>query len=707
MLITSFNEWLITRGKRIAEISHDLASELEDWHNDNQQLPFDNLFPNGGLREVIPFSSDPIPLKIIDKLDDNGFTIDFSNGTVVKEKRATRLGKLMLQKPSQYRASLFSPEEQNWWSSQGHPMEALQYAFKHKDYVIVVSRSPYDIVRMSDHGEWTSCHDQGREYFQCAVAEAKGGGPIAYVINRHDLEHIPNLQSPEIFRDSDRRVSGIKPLSRIRLRMFKNTKDDYNLAVPEVTSYGKSVPGFKDTLRQWAMQNQQDVLHGERPRMKDFVRMGGSYTDNAASTLFNSFFGDKEDKGDADYEGEEGQNLLDQYEEEVRAIDDEFQKLFHFAHANAQVEDDRGDGVPYVYMTGGIYVDIPIEAYNLPNWNENQKRRELKDHIEKLCSGLHIYGVQDVEVQDGHNGGVNVRVDLQYENGGYGRDDHPDSYREFCQELLRDVEPKRDEFISGVVSILIDLNYIDPHYISKFMGHSDVDEDWAQPQFAHFAWEEDEDMGGHAILVSPKEKIPVGNMHGLDAEFLQGWRTGIPEDAPGMAEFKSQFLGHINQMADAYIQYLSHSKQQKLLWGQPDPKQKPFSGSFKIQPRLILSFDTNHMVQMSMEFNLNVGQPEEDVKDAMGFIKYMDQNYDRFVRDSQALFSRVVTPKYNRVQAQPEPVPQQPQPVQIPVPQQPVQEPAPQNQPPKAESVTDFLTWLSIKNRFQQRHSHV
>lgn len=50
------------------------------------------------------------------------------------------------------------------------------------DYTVIISRHPVDVLRMSDIGSIQSCHSEGRSHFQCAVAEAKGHGPIAYLV---------------------------------------------------------------------------------------------------------------------------------------------------------------------------------------------------------------------------------------------------------------------------------------------------------------------------------------------------------------------------------------------------------------------------------------------------------------------------------------------------------------------------------------------
>lgn len=108
-----------------------------------------------------------------------------------------------------------------------------------RNNVIVVSRVPIDILRMSDHKKngvdiWTSCHSppgDGRnsEMFSHAVEEAKSGGAIAYLVNKQELqewlkEH--DLQDPELFADEEREQGGIVPIARVKIKRLAAVKVD-------------------------------------------------------------------------------------------------------------------------------------------------------------------------------------------------------------------------------------------------------------------------------------------------------------------------------------------------------------------------------------------------------------------------------------------------------------------------------------------------
>ena len=57
-------------------------------------------------------------------------------------------------------------------------------------HTVIISRHPIDVLRMSDVGNITSCHSEGASHWHCAKAEAKGHGPIAYLVPTSDYEKL-------------------------------------------------------------------------------------------------------------------------------------------------------------------------------------------------------------------------------------------------------------------------------------------------------------------------------------------------------------------------------------------------------------------------------------------------------------------------------------------------------------------------------------
>ncbi len=176
---------------------------------------------------------------------------------------------------------------------------------------IVVSRAPIDVLRMSDHPDAPqaieSCHSQGGSYFRCAIQEAKGHGLVAYVVNTKDLQKV-DLDADEIFsdkrRDTDnfekRKIEGIQPYARIRLRRYENKKDGSELAIPETVTYGAYYPNLVDEVTKWAREAQKDLVE-QNPRMKDYRLTGGEYRDSSDAVLWNNFLGTDQEHGNTDY----------------------------------------------------------------------------------------------------------------------------------------------------------------------------------------------------------------------------------------------------------------------------------------------------------------------------------------------------------------------------------------------------------------------
>lgn len=158
---------------------------------------------------------------------------------------------------------------------------------------------------MSDHVDpegysISSCHSQGDSYFRCAQEEAKSGGAVAYAVNNEELMKV-NLQEDEIFADKERKVKGIHPIERLRLRRFTSQTDE--LLVPEVRTYPaktnnfkiKSVPGFRDAVVSWAKEVQKNIIEeikkDPQAAFKQFNLRGGHYQDNQAGEIWSKFLG--------------------------------------------------------------------------------------------------------------------------------------------------------------------------------------------------------------------------------------------------------------------------------------------------------------------------------------------------------------------------------------------------------------------------------
>lgn len=194
--------------------------------------------------------------------------------------------------------------------------------------VVLISRAPVDLIRMSDFPAITkskgadyekgivSCHSPprfkkvinpdtnqeelvqiGGEYFDCAVQESKNNGAVAFMLSQKSIEgHEDKLQERDFFKDVERDIKGPYPVQRIRLRRYLNIKYQEELLVPEINIYplGGSIL-FKQAVDKWCNTSQSRVLSKLKSDMEadldDYVLIGGSYSDSTSTELLQSFLG--------------------------------------------------------------------------------------------------------------------------------------------------------------------------------------------------------------------------------------------------------------------------------------------------------------------------------------------------------------------------------------------------------------------------------
>ena len=137
---------------------------------------------------------------------------------------------------------------------------------------VVISRHPIDVARMSDFKNLKSCHTPGSSFYKCAIKESMGNAPVAYFVSKKQLdklfsekgiEDIGELDQEEILQDGDRGIKGVSPTARVRLRKFtgeNNHGEEFELAIPELTSYGNKITHFKETVNNWALNSQLQYI---------------------------------------------------------------------------------------------------------------------------------------------------------------------------------------------------------------------------------------------------------------------------------------------------------------------------------------------------------------------------------------------------------------------------------------------------------------
>ena len=261
------------------------------------------------------------------------------------------------------------------------------------EYSIILSRHPIDVLRMADYEDIQSCHSPPTrggesEYWKCAIAEAIDGGAIAYLVNTNELKDMEKdmgkkvedvAGEEEVFYDDYRRTGTITPLSRLRLRLLQNTADPGNndsyLAVPEVSGrvYGKKVPSFANTVREWAAANQKKAI-AAIPKDDDgkynvnmLTMVGGTHLDTGGNELLGKLLGVKPIEAFVPFSrtkvsGETEAALPDvtaNFDRMAEAVEEqlrEYNSIMDYATVGGEVE-DYGDG-PFISAWGSAYYTI-------------------------------------------------------------------------------------------------------------------------------------------------------------------------------------------------------------------------------------------------------------------------------------------------------------------------------------------------------------
>lgn len=535
--------------KPLFEVTEDVYNEIISWLKSGD-LSFDNIFGDN-YRILAPFNNNSetkATLTIKNTLEELGYEVNLEKGLASKvietargEKvRVMRIGKILEDNKLNHLKKL--------WENRGTSI-----------YSIVISRHPVDVLRMSDFDMIQSCHSQGSDYFHCAISEAKGHGPIAYLVKTNDLKNV-DLQKDEIFEDDDRGFEGIKPVARIRLRKFSHKKrGNFVIAIPELTVYGASggvAEKFSKSLREWAIDAQKDIFGNSRPRMDDFVRNGGSYIDNPASKLFNNFFGDDLDKGDAEFDGE--QNIADQYQEEIDLINDRYRRVFkNPIQVNASVE--QSDGTAYVYVIAEFLVKIPREillnpitrtSYSLNRDVEIGFKRVIEDIC--FCATL-----REVSVINPQSSSIEIAFSLRDEDA----DGNPDDYRNMIGVLM-DLDKEYEYLVSRMLNFLIEKGYVEQYPAQNLLINKD--------KFSDLQIEEEgEDSVRVGVEILNIGQLPPG-MAGVESrDAVKSDNPKIREFGVGMTKFSQRFvkesvptisINTFSNRVDLYIEFILTNK---------------------------------------------------------------------------------------------------------------------------------------------------
>ena len=405
-------------------------NRLKQWMDSgDSELSFDKLF-GGKLRVIIPFSTQEQKqlVEIISLLKNLGWEPSGGNNFFdvkkVKQKlraldtgeeyeeevqvadlkiskkevrvipKGPKKGEEIVSKSTSTISKVLATPKTNapswmveWWRSKqaeyvkNFNWNQIESIFKEgqlsSEHSIIISRDPIDVLRMSDHQNITSCHAEGKSYFECAIYESRGNGIIAYLVKTSDVSSLTDggvefndLDNQEIFSDPQRDVEGIIPKSRIRLRKYVDIELGYEFAVPEHRAYGPSIPGFKDLVRSWAWNEQKELFELEDGRVQfnlyDLEMHGGSHRDTSDGEILNAFFregGIETDfHGDAENISEDEESIMDFWSEELRQIGERADAELEHASFYTSIE-DSGEGQPIISAAATLYCKIQLSGW--------------------------------------------------------------------------------------------------------------------------------------------------------------------------------------------------------------------------------------------------------------------------------------------------------------------------------------------------------
>jgi hypothetical protein len=188
---------------------------------------------------------------------------------------------------------------------------------KSNNSMLVLSRVPVDILRMSDFPNLESCHSpeysnkQGGLYGLCSVQEAKSEyGLIAYLfdtdpasLTKEQINDIENT-SKEFMQHSHQRLKGFGPISRIRIRTYRIAYDgkEVMLSIPAPAVYGIQPSKFYSFLVEYFKNKQASIIaklkaeekRANKQKYKEhFIvsLMGGFYHDSEVINVVSEFLG--------------------------------------------------------------------------------------------------------------------------------------------------------------------------------------------------------------------------------------------------------------------------------------------------------------------------------------------------------------------------------------------------------------------------------
>ena len=328
----------------------------------------------------------------------------------------------------------------DWWNKKSafyreNPEDAGE---TNSDYSIIYTRHPIDVMRMSDFENITSCHsppsrpsNSGNSYYKCAVAEAHGHGPVAYVVRNEDLNELISKygledadyqdlldaieeNDEELFADSERDVGDITPISRVRIKKFVNPTLEISLGVPSTMVYGKKFPELYSNISNFTKEKQEkeltkikDSTKSDNPfdnafdedgrlNLAHWERFGGSYQDagDYPGEAMTKYLGYKT-TGNTHYDDTTEDNLnvqgtQEEWQQEVNEIRERFNRGYQAAHIESATVEDDGGGEYYIEIAAVLRLVFPEDELNTSAFQD-----ATRNAIDSIPGMLSDYGYEE------------------------------------------------------------------------------------------------------------------------------------------------------------------------------------------------------------------------------------------------------------------------------------------------------------------------
>ena len=598
-------------------------------------------------------------------------------------------------------------EDKEWWTKHNNSLREMEnvqsYFLKpwmndfkglEQRSVIILTRHPIDVARMSDFSMTRSCHSEGSTHFNCAIDESKGHGMVAYLVKGEDWEKIKGkLNHDEIFADGDAGVEGITPISRVRLRKLYNTETEEEFATVEDRVYGVNIPDFLPAIRRWARESQKDMWIGEDGQIDpsaigngDWVLVGGDHLDTNIEDQLTAMFDDTEWEEDAhavwgnsqyeheDYFGEAGEDRAEEAERRVNAIQEEYNGIFKNGSGYINIEEGWDEMPFYVnasYSTEWRFILDPdwwgstsLGRSSVPGYTPASSW-EVRRNFEKLLDDA----FDKAGMYQGHNAQWDFseqddEILIRYSEDAEttrGEEESIDEAESFLDDirLTLDDDDAWNKVRTHLRIMLIEEEYLPPGAYQK----AEVDLPAMEFDNLQVIYEEEEPNEGISIIFrgadspGPRQVASVryvgtydkfdDNGENIAGQFIKKLSTGAVKttvNAAVRAAFKRMARVAAKQ-AEKQLTLQFPQAQGDLFDTPADPKYQP-SGynmpempmdEFEVHYKTMSDAALGTVFDIGLYMNVGIGIAitEDTYKAVMLFVKYLDKNTNMLVQAAQ------------------------------------------------------------------------